>query len=179
MRDSRNRRKVKDLTKERRDIEGKVIKNHPDALNMLNRIGGEDQNFSHAMSSPTNNLRPLARKRKQIGDTDVEKEAYIQSRIRKNWFHPHIWPAIDQAARKSNFSPRETIAYLQSRYRNTHTYDGLSPSTIYNWIDRNKSKQKWMERVNALVIDGTCWKIQHTYRSILDRQIELVIDYRD
>ncbi len=142
MRDSRNRRKVKGIAEGRRDTEGKVINNHPDALNMLNRIGREDQKFSHAMSSSTKNLRPLVQKQKQIGDTDVEKEAHIQSRVRKKWFHPHIWPAIDQAARKSNFSPRETIAYLRSRCRNTHNYDDLSPSTIHNWIDKIKSKQK-------------------------------------
>ncbi len=35
-----------------------------------------------------------------------------------------------------------------------------------------------MERVNALVIDGTWWKSQHTYRSILDGQIELVIEIK-
>lgn len=131
MRDSRNRRKVKDIAEGRRDAEGKVIKNHPDALNMLNRIEEEDQSSSHAMSFSTNNLRPLARKRKQIGDTDVE-EANVRSRVQKNCFHPHIWPDIDQAARKSNFSPRETMAYLQSRYKNTYTYDGLRPSTIHN-----------------------------------------------
>ncbi|MCJ1349485.1 hypothetical protein MMC31_007726 [Peltigera leucophlebia] len=121
MRDLRNRRKVKDIAEGGRDTEGKVIKNHPDALNKLNRIGGEDQNSSHAMSSSTNNLRSLTRKRKQIGDADVEEEADVQSRVRKNWFHLHIWPAIDQAARKTNFSPQETVAYLQSRYSNTHT----------------------------------------------------------
>ncbi len=132
MRDSRNRRKVKDIAEGRRDTEGKVIKNHRDELNILNRIGEEDRNFSHVMSSSTNNLRPLARIRNQIGDTNAEKEAHIRSCVQKNWFHPHIWPDIDQAARKSNFSPWETIAYLQSRYTNTYIYDGLSFSTIRN-----------------------------------------------
>ena len=146
-----NRRKVKDISERRRDAKGKVIKNYPDALDMLNRIGGEDQNYSHTISLSTNNLRPLTRKRKEIEDIDVEKETHIQSRVQKNWFHPHIWLAIDQAARK-------TIAYLQSHYRNTHTYDNLSPSTIYNWIDRTTPKRKWMEHVNALVTEGTYWK---------------------
>ena len=71
---------------------------------MLNPIRGEDQNFSHAMFSSTNNLRPLAQKQKQIGDTYLEEEANIQICVLKNWFHPHIWPANDQAVRKSNFS---------------------------------------------------------------------------
>ena len=84
MRDSQNCRKVKDITKGRRNTEGKVIKNHPDALNMLNRIEGEDQNSSHIISSSTNNLIPLVRKQKQIGDTDVEEDAHVQNRIRKN-----------------------------------------------------------------------------------------------
>ncbi len=35
-----------------------------------------------------------------------------------------------------------------------------------------------MEYVNALVIDRTCWKSQHTYRSILDRQIDLVMEIK-
>lgn len=50
---------------------------------------------------------------------------------------------------------------------------------MHNWIDRTKPKQKWMERVNASVIDGTCWKSQHIYRSILDGQIELVIEIKE
>ncbi len=41
MRDSLDRCKVKDITKRGRDPEEKVIKNHPDAFNMLNKIGGE------------------------------------------------------------------------------------------------------------------------------------------
>ena len=90
MRDSRNRRKVKDIAEGRKDIEGKVINKNPDALNMLNRIGREDQKFSHAMSSSTKNLRPLAQKQKQIGNTNVGKEANIQNSVRKKWFHPHI-----------------------------------------------------------------------------------------
>lgn len=36
MRDLQNRRKVKDIGKRRRNIEEKVIKNHLDALDMLN-----------------------------------------------------------------------------------------------------------------------------------------------
>ena len=80
MRDSRNCRKIKDIAEGRRDTEGKVIKNHPDALNKLNRMGEKDQNFSHVIYSCTNNLRPFAQKQKQIGNTDVEKKAYIQSR---------------------------------------------------------------------------------------------------
>ncbi len=178
MRDLRDRRKVKDIAEGRRDSEGKVIKDYPDALDMLNRIEGEDENYSHAMSSSTNNLRPLTRKRKQIENSDGEKETHIQSRVRKNWFHPHIWPAIDQAARKTNFSPRETIACLQSRYRNTRTYDDLRPSTIENWIDRTTPKRKWMERVNALVTEGTCWKRPQTFRSILDGQSELITEIK-
>ena len=105
MRDSHNRRKVKNIAEEKRDTEGKVIKNHSDALNMWNGIGGEDQNFSDAMTLSTNNLRPYAQKQKQIEDIYVEKEAHIQSRVQKNWFHLHILPAIDQTAQESNFSP--------------------------------------------------------------------------
>ena len=47
MRDLRNRRKVKDIAEGRRDTERKVIKNHPNTLNMLNRMEGEDQNSSY------------------------------------------------------------------------------------------------------------------------------------
>ncbi len=43
IRDLRNRRKVKDIAKDRKDIEEKIIKNHSDALNISNRMGAEDQ----------------------------------------------------------------------------------------------------------------------------------------
>lgn len=142
MRDLYDRRKVKDIAEGKRDAEEKIIKNYPDALDMSNQIKGEDQNYSHAISLSTNNLRQLTRKLKQIEDTNVEKETYIQSHTWKNWFHLHIWPAIDQAARKTNFSPRKTIAYLQSCYRNIYTYHDLSPFTIYNWIDKTTPKRK-------------------------------------
>ena len=98
IRDSHNRRKVKDIAEGRRDTERKLIKNHPDAFNILHQIGQEDQNFSHAPSLFTNNLRPIAQKQKQISNIDVEKEARIQSHLQKNWFHSHILPSIDQAA---------------------------------------------------------------------------------
>ncbi len=79
MRDLYNCRKVKDIVEEKKDIEGKMIKNPPNTLNMLNGIRGEDQNFRHAISSFTNNLRLLAQKEKYIADADVAKEGYFQS----------------------------------------------------------------------------------------------------
>ncbi len=90
MRDLHNRHKFDDIAKGKIDTKEKVMKNDPDALHMLNRIRREDENFSHVISSSINNLCPLAQKRKGIGDTDVEKETNVQSRIQKNWFHPHI-----------------------------------------------------------------------------------------
>lgn len=142
MRDLRNRRKVKDIAEGTRDSEGKVIRAKLDSLSMINRkIKAITMTW---LCLPTiYALRPLERQRKRkTADTNAEIEAHTQSRTRKNWFHPHIWPAIDQAARKTNFSPRETVTYLQSRHRNTSTYDTLSPSTVHNWIDRTKPKRK-------------------------------------
>ena len=101
-------------------------------------------------------------------DTDAEIEAHTQSLTRKNWFHLHIWPAIDQAARKTNFSPRETVSYLQTSHRNTSTYDTLNSSTVHNWIDRTRPKPEWTEQVSALVANGTYWKFERNYKSILD-----------
>ena len=86
MRDSRDFRKVKDIAKGKKDTERKVIMNHPDTLNMLNQIKKEDQNFSHAMSSSTNILRPLAQKRKQIWDTNVEKQVNVKAEYEKTSF---------------------------------------------------------------------------------------------
>lgn len=60
----RNYNKVKDIVEGKKNIEGKVIKNHLDTLNMLNWIEREDQNFGDIMSSSTNNLRPFTRKQK-------------------------------------------------------------------------------------------------------------------
>lgn len=56
--------KVKEISDEKRDAKGRIIKNYSDILDMLNQIGGKDQNYSYSMSSSTNNLRPLTQKRK-------------------------------------------------------------------------------------------------------------------
>lgn len=155
-----------------------MIKAKPDSLSMLNGIEGQDhQSYNHDMALSTNNFRLLQRKRKMV-DTDAEVEAHTQSRTRKNWFHLHIWPAIDQAARKINFSPRETVSYLQSRHKNTSIYDTFSPSTVHNWIDRTRPKREWTERISTLVANGTCWTVERNYKSILDGHPELIIDIR-
>lgn len=60
MRDLQNRRKVKNIAKQKKDIKKKVVKNYLDALNMLNRIGKKNQNSSYVMFLSTNNLRSLA-----------------------------------------------------------------------------------------------------------------------
>ena len=54
-----------------------------DFLHGTNQIGGENQNYRYVMSSSTKNLLPLARKRKNIGDVDAEKEAHVQGRVQK------------------------------------------------------------------------------------------------
>lgn len=78
-----------------------------DFLHGTTQIGGENQNYRYVMSSSTKKLLPLARKRKNIGDVDAEKEAHVQGRVQnKNWFHN----VIDQAAQKTKFSAQETIA---------------------------------------------------------------------
>ena len=68
-----------------------MTKAKPDSSSMLNRIGRQDQSYNHDIALSTNILRPFERQQKQkMIDTDAEKEVYTQSRIRKNWFHPHI-----------------------------------------------------------------------------------------
>lgn len=89
-------------------------------------------------------------------------------RQHKNWFHPHIWPAIDLAARYTNYSSRGTGKHLQSRYRDTNLYGSLAASTVNDWIDHTSIKIGWNKRTRQLIEEGICWVPSQHYKSILD-----------
>lgn len=129
------------------------------------------------MALTTNYSRERTRKRKTPTNPTDSLETSLSLPIKrkhKNWFHPHIWPAIDMAGRHTNYSSREVVKHLQSRYRDTNLYDSLAPSTVNGWIDLECPKRGWNERIKKLVEGGTCWTPGQTYKSILDGQVELI-----
>lgn len=130
------------------------------------------------MASTTNHSRPLA-KRVKIKDVEGsdETQVLVKSRTRNNWFHPHIWPAIDIAATQTNYSAREIVKYLQSRHQDTGLYNTLNSSTVDSWIDTKSTsmKRQWLPRVTESVCQATGWSPsrQH-YRTILDGKDKLI-----
>lgn len=129
------------------------------------------------MALTTNYSRERTRKRKTPKNpTDSLKTSLPLpiKRKHKDWFHPHIWPAIDMAGRHTNYLSREVVKHLQSRYRDTNLYDSLAPSTFNGWIDLKCPKRGWNERIKKLVEEGTCWTPGQNYKSILDGQVELI-----
>lgn len=56
MRDFYNCGEVKNIVDQEWDYKRKIIKNYIYTLNILNRIGRKDENYSYTMSLSTNNL---------------------------------------------------------------------------------------------------------------------------
>lgn len=65
----------------------------------------------------------------------------------KNWFHPHIWSAIDMIGKRTNYSSYEIIKQLQSQHQDTNLYDSLASSTLSGWIDFSSTKKKKKTRI--------------------------------
>lgn len=129
------------------------------------------------MALTTNYSRERTRKRKMPTNPTDSLEISLSLPIKrkhKNWFRPHIWPAIDMAGRHTNYSSREVVKHLQSQYRDTNLYDSLAPSTVNGWIDLECPKRGWNERIKKLVEGGTCWAPGQNYKSILDGKVELI-----
>ncbi len=57
MKDLLDRRKVKNIAKEKRNFQKKLIETKPDSLSMLNQIGRQKQNYNYDIALSTNNLR--------------------------------------------------------------------------------------------------------------------------
>lgn len=180
MKDLRNRRKARDIVQGRRDAEGNLIKEKKDAFQILNQTDGGLHSYQLDLASTTNHSRPLA-KRAKIGDISLPEEStkaqgsLVKNRSWKNWFHPLIWPTIDSAARRNNYSPRETVTYLQSHYRDTGLYDALCYSTVSSWIDHKSTKRGWLPRVEQSASQATCWNpLRQQYQSILDGKNDMI-----
>lgn len=180
MKDLRNRQKAKDIIQGKQDSEGNIIKEKPNAFHVLNQAEGGLHSYWLDIASTTNHSCPLA-KRARLEGLDVAESLtndgeniLVRDRSRKNWFHPHIWPAIDMAAKRTHFSPRETISYLQSCYQDTGLYDGLYPLTFCNWIDKSTATRTWLPRVEEAVTQATYWNPIRQYRSILDGKTKLI-----
>jgi hypothetical protein len=64
-----------------------------------------------------------------------------QSRSKRtNWYHPFLWPAIDEAAHKTHWSPTEIEKYLKCLY--PKLYNTIRKGTISKWIDK-ETKRGW------------------------------------
>ena len=140
MRDYRSQKKAKNIIQGRRDADGKVVKKKKNVVQILNRTGSGLRSYSLDMALSTNHSWPLTKQTRtepvdSTEKTENEKSILVKSRRNKNWFHPHIWPAIDMAVKHTNYSLRETVKYLQSHHQADDCYDALSFTTISNEID--------------------------------------------
>lgn len=180
MRDMRGRRKAKEIVEGKRDAEGTLIKEKKDVFQILDQTKGGSHSYQLDMALTTNHSRPLAKRVRIEGSDPTDgldgTQVLTKNRNRKNWFHPHIWPAIDVAAKRTNYSAREIVKYLQSRHQDTGLYDALNSSTVNNWIDKSASaKRQWLSRIEESVTQATCWNpTRQRYESILDGKDELI-----
>jgi hypothetical protein len=79
----------------------------------------------------------LAWKLKRNGQQGGAKQSCSK---RTNWYHPFLWPAIDEAARKTHWSPTEIEKHLKRLY--PKLYNTIRKSTISKWIDK-ETKRGW------------------------------------
>ena len=161
----RNWTKAKKISQGRQDAEGKIIKESKNAFEVLNHTGGGLSSRSLDLASTSNHSRLFTQsltKRRQIKASINSKELFgeqdvlAKSRNRKNWFHPLLWPAIDSAAKYTNYSPREIVRLFQSRHKDIGLFDALNHSTVNNWINKVANKRRWLPRVRESISHGTC-----------------------
>lgn len=72
-----------------------------------------------------------------------------------NWFQPMTWPAIDHAARITNFSAREMVKELR-RGSGGNIFQRLDPGTINKWFAKDEHGnvlRRWKEEVLSRVAD--------------------------
>ena len=176
MKASRDRKKAKEIEEGKRDAEGHIIKQNQNAFDSLS-LGREASNTHlRDLAFTTNYSQERTRKRKIPTDSTNSLKNSVSLPVKrryKNWFHPHIWPAIDMAGKQTNYSFREIVKYLQSQYRDTNLYDSLAPSTVSGCIDLGSKKRSWNERVQTLVEAGKCWNSSRKYKNILEGNSEL------
>jgi hypothetical protein len=116
--------------------------------------------LSQINTAVDSNPQPRKRKRTTLSTPHDEHGIPIakKGRVRTNWQHPLLWPAIDSAARRAHFqSSQEIVSYLQHRYSNEGTYDTLARSTVNGWILKTGDRRTWTSDVLSRVKKGSCW----------------------
>lgn len=120
MKASRDRKKAKEIEERKRDSEGHIIKQNQNAFDRLSPVGKASNTHLSDIAFTTNYSQKRTRKRKIPADYTNPSESSVSLPIKrryKNWFHPHIWPAIDMAGKRTNYLSREILKHLQSQYR--------------------------------------------------------------
>ena len=70
-----------------------MIKNHPDALDILNQIRKKNQNSNHAISLSTNNLRPLLQKKNRL-EMQIKRKKHMFKAMYKKTGFTHIFSLL-------------------------------------------------------------------------------------
>lgn len=130
-------KKAKEIKESTRNEEGKRIRQPKNCQEMVNNASGQAR--LHTDLAITSNNSQLLTKRTKVIDSN-SGSVVVKSCSPTNWFHLHIWPAIDLAGRQIEYSPREMVRLVQSRFQNTGFYDNLQPSTAQYWIDTSSLK---------------------------------------
>lgn len=106
MKASRDRKKTVEILEGKRDLEGQVIKPSRNSFDVLSQIATGSDICSNDIALTSNYSQKRIRKRKIAPDsTDLTESQFLPIRRQfKNWFHPHIWPAIELAAKYTNYS---------------------------------------------------------------------------
>lgn len=98
---------------------------------------------------------------------------YQKPHRRINWMTPLLWPAIDHAAKATNFSARSLLKYLQGRDRRKERFTKLTIGTISRWIDSKSKPRTWRPEVLERVRTGLCWKPSHSRIGMFDLHPDL------
>ncbi len=103
---SRDCKKTVEILEGKRDLEGQVIKPSQNAFDVLSQTATGHDIYSNDMTLTSNYSQKRIRKRKIPPDsTDLTEPQFLSiKRQHKNWFHPHLWPAIELAAKSTNYS---------------------------------------------------------------------------
>ncbi|GAW10512.1 DDE superfamily partial [Lentinula edodes] len=67
--------------------------------------------------------------------------------VRTNWWHPFLWPAIDRAMKKADWSAQDAVKALQ--HDNPTLYKHLHRGTVWKW--KEKDTRAWSEKTREKV----------------------------
>lgn len=147
----RERSKQAEINTGKRTNDGKLIRKRPTIL--------QDPDTRHSALNMAVLTRPSSvQKRRPV--RAQKKQQYT------NWFCKTIWPDIQEAATRHNYSSSMIAKDLS--FRDPKRFSKLTKGTVQYWIDSTAVPRRWTQRTEEKVEQGSGWSPGEGRIRILD-----------